>query len=461
MQNRIFLPAYLPALLFPFAALFAGLRNPAIFDAPALVGESPLPLILIVILSGLGIVPACRSGNAGRIVPGLIISLSFLVGYFLLASLFNRPEINTNNVFFAADNSSWYQRMAAREGWEVGTRAVHPLAHMIFRPLTAGLSLITSGDRLHANLILIALAGGMCVFLMWKILYSLTGDGTHALLFASLFGLAGSQLVFASMIETYIFSTLCLLLFLWLALENKPSRFLILAGIATLGITITNLVQELLIHLFLQKNPGRTVVIFSLVLLFGAGLNFLSHAVYPGTGYFFLPDNLMEEGRFSQKVDLDRAGLMIENLLVYNVTPPQPYTGMRNGMPRFNFLTGTIREFAPFGWPAFILWMFIMTKAAVRFVRNLRLKAAGNALSITMLACMAFNFILHIGYGSEPFLYSPDWTYALILFTAINLQDPIHKSWGKAALTALVMAVFVNNLWFVYLIAARVRDHLI
>lgn len=447
--------------MFPLAALFTGLRNPAIFDAPALVVKSPLPLVLLVILSGLGIVLAYRSGNTAGSVPGLVISLSFVIGYFLLASLFNKAEINTNNVFFAADNSSWYQRMAAREGWEVGTRAVHPLAQMLFRPLTAGLSLITAGDRLHANLILIALAGGACVFLMWRILFSLSGNGTHALLFASLFGLAGSQLIFSSVIETYIFSALSLLVFVWLSLGGKPIQSAVLAGIVTLGITITNVIQEVLIHLLLHRNLKRTALIFSLVFLLGAGLNVLSHAVSPAMGYFFVPGNLMEEGRFSRQVDLDRAGLMIENLLIYNVTPPQPYTGMRNGMPRFNFLNGTIREYAWFGWPACILWVLTLILAVLQFIRNIRLRTVGGVLSISMLACMAFNFLLHLGYGAEPFLYSADWTYALLLFTAVNLQDLVHKPWGRAALTALVTAVFINNLWFIYLISARIRDFLV
>lgn len=461
MQQRIFLPAFLPSIIFPFAALLIGLRNPAIFDAPHLLDKSPLPAIIFLLLFGFGLTLSQRSNKLSEGFPGLAVFLLFTIGYFLLASIYNKPEVNTNNIYFAADSTSWYQRMAAGDGWKVGTRAVHPLAHILFRPLIGILSLSTSGDRFYANLILLALAGGGCVSMMWKIIYRLSANRAHALLFASLFGLSASQLVFASVIESYIFSTLCLLIFIWLLLENKPAYLLILTGIATLGITITNIAQQVLIHLSIHRNIKRSIVIFTLVLLLGAGLNIFSRSVYPLTEYFFIPGNLVEEQRFSQEVSLDRVGLMIENFLVYNITPPQPYTSIRNGMPRFNFLKGTLMEFAWFGWPAGVLWISTVALAVSHFIKNFPAKRNETILSVSMLACLMFNFLLHLGYGVEPFLYSADWTYALILFIAINLQDLTHKAWGGNFLMALILAIFFNNLWFLYLIARRVGEFLV
>jgi hypothetical protein len=99
-------------------------------------------------------------------------------------------------------------------------------------------------------------------------------------------------------------------------------------------------------------------------------------------------------------------------------------------MPRFNFLKGTLMEFAWFGWPAGVLWISTVALAVFQFIKNFPAKRNETILSVSMLACLMFNFLLHLGYGAEPFLYSADWTYALVLFIAINLQDLTHKAWG-------------------------------
>lgn len=78
-----------------------------------------------------------------------------------------------------------------------------------------------------------------------------------------------------------------------------------------------------------------------------------------------------------------------------------------------------------------------------------------------MLACLGFNFLLHAGYGVEPFLYSADWTYALILFTAIELGKLTERLWFKVFLFALSMAIFINNLGCLYIIARKISEYLV
>ena len=457
MQKWISRTAFLPSVLFPCAALVIGLRNAAIFDAPMVFINAPFPAVIFFVTFGAVCIFRNRSPLLQVNFPGLLLFFTFTVGYLLLASIFNKPEINTNNIYFAADNWSWYQRMAAADGWNVGTRAVHPLAHLIFRPLVTLSSFFTAGDRFHANLILLALAGGGCVFLMWKILQQISGREAFAVLFASVLGLSASHLIFASVIESYIFSTLSLLFFIWLLLNNKSIYWMIAAGVVTLGITITNTAQQALMAVFVQKNFRKVAILFTSIVLFGVGLNIVSRFVYPVTEYFFIPSNLTGEQRFSQEISLKRAALMAENILVYNIAAPQPYQSIRNEMPRFNFLNGTIWEYAWFGWPALIFWGIGLGLAFVGSFRN----PAHRAMSAAMLSCLAFNFLLHIGYGIEPFLYSTDWTYAIILFVALSLMEWAERTWFNIGLFILVLSVFVNNLWVVYLIARKVSEFLV
>jgi hypothetical protein len=456
MRKQIFLLIFAPALLFPLAAFFIALRNPSIFP---FFPDPPISIIFFFILAiGLLFFFLKRGNLLQENIQGLILFAFFTMGYFILSALFNRVDLNTNNVYFEADNWSWLRRMSLEDGWNVGTRAAHPFVHLIFRPLAWILSIFTLGDRYEANLLLLSLSGGGCVFLAWKIVRHISMDETYAVSFASLLGLSASHLIFATVIETYIFSALCLLLFIWLLLREKPAFLLITAGSLAFGITITNIIQQGITTLLVQRNLKRTVILFGLVVLIGIGLNIISRVLYPVTEYVFLPQNLAGEEKFQKQPTWQRTELIVEDLLIYNIAAPQPYVDTRNQTLRFNFLAGTIREYIWFGWPSLILWIGTIGLALFYFPRNLHLDTTNRRLALSMLACLIFNFVLHMGYGAEPFLYSAGWTYSLVLFTAINLTSLAERSWFKLILLLLVSSVLVNNLWFLYLVARKTSE---
>lgn len=459
MRKIIFIFAFLPSAIFPLASFVIGLRNLPIFDALSLLKISPIPALFFFLAFSIVLIFSSRSLLLRENYHGLILFFLFTSGYFLIASILNKPDINTNNIYFSADSGSWYLRMATEDGWNTGTRAVHPFTHLLFRPLITLLSIFTGGSRFYANLIIISVAGGGCVFLLWKIIQSVTENQIYAILSASLLGYSASHLIFASIIETYIFSTLFLLYFVWLVLKSKRNYLLIATSVVTLGITITNIVQQALIFLFIQRNYKRLITIFALAIAFGICLNLISRFIYPVTEYFFIPQNLTGEQRFSQEINSKRIGLLTENLFIYNIVAPQPYFSIRNEMPRFNFLTGTIQNYIWFGWPAIILWASVLILTLIHFFRH-NYPAKDHYLLISMFACLFFNFLLHIGYGIEPFLYSPDWTYALIIMVLVILQNTAKHTWFVIMWLFLVMSIMVNNLWFLYLIARQASKYL-
>jgi len=460
MRKLFIISAFLPSVIFPLATLIIGLRNSSIFDAPSLLKISIIPAILFLLAFGTVLIFPQRSAFLRENFHGLILFFLFTLGYFLMASILNKPDINTNNMYFAADSGSWYQRMAAADGWDMSTRAVHPFTHLIFRPLIAFLAIFTGGDRFYANLILLAAAGGGCVFLMWIIASRITVDQVYAVLCASLLGISASHVIFASVIETYIFSTFLLLCFVWLLITNKSTYLLAAVSIATLGITITNIVQQVLTFLFTQQNVKRLLTLFTSVLLFGICLNFISRSIYPVTDYFFIPQNLMGEQRFSQEIDIKRIGQVTKDIILYNIAAPQPSLSIRNDMPRFNFLPGTIQNYSWLGWPAVILWIATLILAFIYFVTH-NYPAKYNGLLIAMLACLIFNFILHAGYGYEPFLYTPDWTYAIVVIITVLLQNAAKHTWFIIMLLFLLMSLLLNNMWLLYLIAGQASEYLV
>ena len=69
-----------------------------------------------------------------------------------------------------------------------------------------------------------------------------------------------------------------------------------------------------------------------------------------------------------------------------------------------------------------------------------------------LLGSLAFNFFLHMNYGTELFLYTPFWTYALIFFIALAFADLGDKKWFQTILTIFVVALMINNFWFILVI---------
>jgi len=84
-----------------------------------------------------------------------------------------------------------------------------------------------------------------------------------------------------------------------------------------------------------------------------------------------------------------------------------------------------------------------------RFLRHERLSAL-NRFALAFLFCLAFNFSFHLLYGSEPFLYAADWSYALIFLTALSLRSFAENKWLLAAMVALFAILTLNNLSFLY-----------
>ena len=66
-----------------------------------------------------------------------------------------------------------------------------------------------------------------------------------------------------------------------------------------------------------------------------------------------------------------------------------------------------------------------------------------------LLGTLAFNFLMHLFYGTELFLYTPYWMYALIFFIALALSEFADKTWLEVAMIVIVLALMINNFWFI------------
>ena len=67
-----------------------------------------------------------------------------------------------------------------------------------------------------------------------------------------------------------------------------------------------------------------------------------------------------------------------------------------------------------------------------------------------LLGALGFNFLMHLFYGTELFLYTSYWVYAFVLFIALALSDFSEKQWFQWGLIVFVLMLMVNNIGFIY-----------
>jgi hypothetical protein len=81
-------------------------------------------------------------------------------------------------------------------------------------------------------------------------------------------------------------------------------------------------------------------------------------------------------------------------------------------------------------------------------------------LSLTFALCILFNFLLHINYGYEPFLYAPDWAYALVFFVSFALAPLAKNRAFQGGLFVFLVALAYNQMQFFQFIFETIAPYL-
>jgi hypothetical protein len=77
-------------------------------------------------------------------------------------------------------------------------------------------------------------------------------------------------------------------------------------------------------------------------------------------------------------------------------------------------------------------------------------------ISLAFGLSVLFNFALHLNYGYEPFLYSPDWAYALIFFVALSLAPLAKNRFFQGGLLVFLILLANNQYQFFQFIFATI-----
>jgi hypothetical protein len=420
-------------------------------------------------------------------IHGIVLALTFLAVYTTIGLKLNVPNIDITDNYLDADNSSWMHRISAPDGYNLEMRGPHPFAYFIFRPLGWLLNLFTRNYGLSA-ILLNTLAGALCVFMAWKFIKQQFQDPVYALLIASLLGLSTAHIFFGSVIETYIFSAAALIGFSLILQKRTDSMFApVVVSVITFGITLTNFVQNFigfLVSLF-EYQSGETHKTFRvsfnkifrftvLTLSLGIVISLIHATWYPSSKLFFLLSGARAEEEFSYSIfreptwrAIGRVILLLRTVLLYTVVAPHPYVFLKevgDTFPRFNFFkiapeTFSYSSYTGLGSLLVMAWAVLLLAAGAFFLWNLVRTRKVN-LSLAFGLCILFNFVLHINYGYEPFLYSPDWAYALIFFVALSLAPLAKNRFFQGGLLVFLVLLAYNQIQFIQFILGTIAPFL-
>jgi len=384
---------------------------------------------------------------------GIVLSLIFFSIYFLFASIFNQPTFDVDDIFFDSDALLWRRRFATELVRDYYFRPVHPFVLIIIRPLVAIFSVFFAGNTLYGTFALTAFAGAVCVFLVWYFIKHFVQNNFYNVLIATLFGASAAQLVFSSLIETYIFLAATALIFIALILKDKPLAALVITGLVAFGITISNFGQTIIAHFFIKRNIKQIIIYGLIVTAFIVPLTLLHNFVYPESQpYFWNLTSYQGEGHNQFPPTVQRANFLGRVMILNSIVAPEPLI-LKEEIPFLKvwmFRASIKKDPMRLGNYETLLqnvtayaWLGLILLGAFLFFKNIRKQ--DNRYQITFIVILLFNFALHMRYGKDVFLYSVNWTYALMLFLALAWKEFADKRWFQMLLLTFIALLCFNN----------------
>jgi hypothetical protein len=269
------------------------------------------------------------------------------------------------------------------------------------------------------------------------------------MLTAALLGASAAHLVFGSLIETYIFLAAVTLVFMVLLLRDKPLFALVITGTISFGITLTNFVQTAIAFIVVKRDFKQWLKYGLIVGALVIPLALLNNFIYPNSQpFFFIPSNLTSETGNTFTPSVARGAAVLRVMFLHSIVAPDPLI-LKEEIP---FLKVWIFKAEPMrmseyhtwlGKTLAFAWLGLLLLGGFLFLKNL--KKEDNRFTFAFILILLFNFLLHLRYGKDIFLYSTNWTYAIILFLGLAWKEMANKRWFQIVLLVFLTLLMVNN----------------
>jgi hypothetical protein len=397
------------------------------------------------------------------------LGFGFFVLYLSIGLLFyhQAPRVLRHiDQLFDADIPSRVIDLTHAQGGHERTE-FHPLFVLLLNPVGHSLREVLrwldvggAGAGSLAAIFMCAVAGGATAAVFFGLLRRLGLAAPMSTAWTLMYGLSASQLLFASLPESFVFSAASLVVLFWCAARPEPPRGLLAASIASFGMVVTNVVAITAVRArwLDPRRPAAalralTVHLVLVVAITGA-LSLVQLFFYPGAETFLAARRMGHTDQSSFVAlpttadKLARAGELTAHFLLFDLAAPRLVV-TETGGPR------TVVDFeqpsasalrAPLGMLHAALWVGLLIAAAVL---GLRSRLYREPLALALLAWIAFNVALHSVFGVSLFLYSAQWTFAVVALAAWAIERmPGHTSARLAVLAGTIAAQVAVNVTF-------------
>jgi hypothetical protein len=371
----------------------------------------------------------------------LVLALLTAVLTFRSAGRIDRAafEFRHFDVYLQGDLPRTHLQMLTRDHNGART-ALHPLYPFAVHPMTwLGRALFqrSAFDSVRLTLALFAAAWTVLLYLVARAISLSRADAS----LITLLGLAGASPRFWFVVpETFLLGGLALLGTVLVAAhsERRPlgDAWYVASGVAALGSTISNWFSGLLLALT-TASLTRAIRIALLTLGVVTSLWIVERVFYPNISFIFDPQGVRSHLRLP---DADRTTDVARVFFAHTAVAPrlEACTGTPAEMVPFflSFQAAPIGSAGLLGVLATVAWFALLLlggHALLRLVhrRKVRVLLAGSLVS---------QFLLHLVYGGETFLYSIHWWGLLVVVVALALERPPRLAVRGLAILFIVTA---------------------
>ena len=370
------------------------------------------------------------------------IFLACFIGYFTIGLIvsYYLNTVTSWSVFFGFDTPRVFFDLTWRDTFH-GRVTVHPLFVLLGQPLTIIINILFN-NYVISCLFLEAILGSVSVILLYKCFQKLKINKLITNLLIVIFAFSWSQIAFTAAVETYIFAQFYLLLMWYFVITKMDQKLmlkdygiLVLLGVGSIAITLTNFMQFIIATFFLilcNKNIKKSFFKYcatgAMVILVAFFLAAVQNKIWP-TAPNFLIQNIKDFATHSSE----------ETIYMSRTINAQSFLNFFQACFGQNFHVYNLMIFEGLNFkPSIVTDVFALVITALFLISNIyfmiKTKFAWQKHKIYYALIVTFlgNLALHLIYGNTGvYLYLAHFAFIILLLWGYILN--YFDKWFKIA----------------------------
>jgi hypothetical protein len=393
--------------------------------------------------------------------------LAFYLSAGLLLARSEKEPLAHDDLFFQFDPRRVVNDFASDDmGIRRMRTKVHPIFVILFHPISSTIVRTTGVSPVTVTVFANSFAGALGFLGAFLIFHQIGRRFFVSIMLALLFAFSTSQILISVIPESWVFSSLSLLLtyymfFTHLYRRKIPYWLWVVAGIFSFGLLVTNFVQTFLFYAIVEwretkvlfgfkKYVMKLIVYAAWVVGLVAALALLQRLIYPNTGLFLSPAAILKETFWISLLVFEKpllvVGELVKNFFVFNIVSPTPrILELKEGLPVLTF--SMVWSFSKIGLVVLSSWGLLAVAG-----KKLDEYKKHKSFYIGLLGSLVFLLLMHSFYGVrneqaiELFIYSGSLNFLVIAVFLANYFDQPSR-FEVAGLTVFVASLAINNVF--------------